>query len=479
MGLINIKFKIFNLTSLFLLFNLISQNICLLEFPIKIINSNRIPKYKGIQFDNKIPIKLRNIINIKSNVSDNYNKSLEDNSIIKLSSESGDIKLVTSYLLSIKIELGTSNQEFNLILDTGSTITWVPLINSIDLYPIEHHYNPSISSKSKKLKETFAISYGSGSCIGNYYKDKMKYIKNKEFDIVFGAAKSTDFGVGEVDGIIGLSKIYDDESKSFIHMLCRTGITKSKIFSFKLGLNISLENNGKFYIGKHEDFNKDNVATCELKNSNYYERNLWACEMSSFSIINANKNVKLTSKKEISVMFDSGTNALFLPWYYLEQMVNDLDKINCNAYKEYGSSNRYQLICSREVPDFHLVIGGHTFILPGEYFFYFNRNIAFSKILFQNSFEDGSQIYIIGSPFFALFHILFDSYSKELHFSPEKDEFLIKGSWWNIKHIIIVVIFILLFFAFIALTILLILWKRKNQIKATESYEIISFFGIL
>ena len=479
MGLINIKFKIFNLTSLFLLFNLISQNICLLEFPIKIINSNRIPKYKGIQFDNKIPIKLRNIINIKSNVSDNYNKSLEDNSIIKLSSESGDIKLITSYLLSIKIELGTSNQEFNLILDTGSTITWVPLINSSDLYPIAHHYNPSISSKSKKLKEKFAINYGSGSCFGDYYKDKMKYINNKEFDIVFGAAKSTDFGVNEADGIIGLSKIYEDDSKSFMHMLCRSGITKSKIFSFKLGLNISLENNGKFYIGKHEDFNKDNVATCELKNSNFYERNLWACEMSSFSIIKANKNVKLTSKKEISVMFDSGTNALFLPWYYLEQMVNDLDKINCNAYKEYGSSNRYQLICLREVPDFHLVIGGHTFILPGEYFFYFNRNIAFSKILFQNSFEDGSQIYIIGSPFFALFHILFDSYSKELHFSPEKDEFLIKGSWWNIKHIIIVVIFILLFFAFIALTILLILWKRKNQIKATESYEIISFFGIL
>ena len=205
MDLIYIKFKIFKLASLFLLFNSISQNFCLLEFPIKIINSNHIPKYKGIKFDNKILLKIRNIINIKNNASDSYNKSLEDNSIIKLSSESGDIKLITSYLLSIKIELGTSNQEFNLILDTGSTITWVPLINSSDLYPIAHHYNPSISSKSKKLKEKFAINYGSGSCFGDYYKDKMKYINNKEFDIVFGAAKSTDFGVNEADGIIGLS----------------------------------------------------------------------------------------------------------------------------------------------------------------------------------------------------------------------------------------------------------------------------------
>ena len=58
-------------------------------------------------------------------------------------------------------------------------------------------------------------------------------------------------------------------------MLCRNGVTTSKLFSFKLGLNITSENKGKFYIGKHEDFNKDNVVSCEMKNSNYFERNFW------------------------------------------------------------------------------------------------------------------------------------------------------------------------------------------------------------
>ena len=219
----------------------------------------------------------------------------------------------------------------------------------------------------------------------------------------------------------------------------------------KLGLNATTNSAGKFIIGKHDDFTKDNVVTCEMKNTNYYEKNLWACEMSSFSIVNNNDYIKLTSKKKISVIFDSGTNAIFLPLYYLGQMENDLDKLNCKAIKDssISSINRYQLICKGEVPDFHLVIGGHTFILPGKYFFYFNQLYASSKIIFQDSFDDGNNLFIIGSPFFMLFHILFDSYSKELHFYPEKDEFLIKGTWWNSKHIIVVIIFVFIFIAFI------------------------------
>ena len=471
MDLIKIKTKLFNLNELFLLINFILEIKCLLEFPIK-IKPITYPRYKGVNFDTKIPQHMKSNLN-------KYNNNSSYSNNIKIFTESGDIKFISAYLLSIKIELGTSNQEFNLVLDTGSTITWVPLINSTDLYPIENHYNPTLSTTSKKLKDDFTIMYGSGSCNGNYYKDKIKYINNKTFDLVFGAATETDFSVHEVDGIIGLSRIYGDNSKSFIHMLCRSGITNSKIFSFKLGLNISTENGGKFYIGKHKDFNKDNVVTCEMTNSNNFEKNLWGCEMSSFSMINFNKTIKITSKKKVSVIFDSGTNAIFLPLYYLEHMAKDLEKINCSTNKE--SINRYQLLCFGEIPDFHLVIGGHTFILPGHYFFYFNKNVGYSKILFQKSIEDGTEIYIIGSPFFMLFHILFDSYSNELHFYPEKEEFLIKGSWWYTKHIIIVIIFGVFGIILIVLIILLILWKRKNKIDRhnKEHYEIKSYLGLL
>ncbi len=467
MDLIKKTRKKFIFISFFVSFNFISQNICLLEFPIKIINPLNIPKYKDIQFETAIS---PNITNINSVINTSFDGK------IKKFSESGDLIFIETFLLIIQIELGTSNQTFNLILDTGSAITWVPLIQSVDMYEIPHHYNPSISTSSKKLKEDFLITYGSGSCWGSYYKDKMKYINNKEFDLVFGAAEATDFGVKNADGIIGLSKIYDDQSKSFIHMLCRSGVTTSKLFSFKLGLNITKENRGKFYIGKHEDFNKDNVVTCEMKNSNYFERNFWACEMTSLSVLNLNKTVKLTTKKKFSVIFDSGTNAIFLPFFYIEQMKDSLQNMNCFTRKDSGIGNtaRYQLVCKGEALNFHLVIGGHTFIIPWEYSFYNIGGYAFSRIFFQQSIENINDVYIIGSPFFMLFHILFDSYSKELHFFPEKDEFLIKGSWWSTNHIIYVLIFGILIISFIALIILLILWKKKNKLipDMKESFDI-------
>lgn len=473
MDLIKINPNIFCLTTIFILLNFISKILCLIEIPIKIINLKNVPKYKGIKFNPEIPPHIQSIIN-------NYNNSL---TTPKIFSESGDIDLISQYLLTIKIKIGSSNEEFNLILDTGSTITWVPLINSNDLYPIKNHYNPLNSSSSKKLDEDFIIKYGSGSCFGYYYQDKIIYINNKEFVFSFGAAEATDFNVDEADGIVGLSKLYEDKSKSFIYMLCKGGVTKSELFSFKLGLNLTLKDNGKFYIGKHDDFNKDNVATCELKNSNYFEKNLWACEMTSFSIVNSNKTITLTSEKKISVIFDSGTNVIFLPLQYLLEIIDDLKKLNCYEIRDYdaGKNSRYQIFCVGEPPDFNLVIDGHTFILPGKYMFYFNKNIALSKIMFQNSIEEENDVYIIGSPFFMLFHILFDSYSKELHFYPEKDEFLIKGSWWKTYHIIIVVISGILFILLICLIILLILYKRKNKLDSDtrESFETKSYFGFL
>ena len=478
MDLIKIKLKKIYIPTIFILYSYLSPILSILEFPIKAINIPNIPKYNNIILDTKIPPYIENILKCNKN-----NSTYKNN--IKVFAESGDTKIITSSLLSIKVEIGSSNQEFNLILDTGSSITWVPLKKSKDNFPIEHHYDPSISSTCKNLSETFIETYGSGSCFGYYFKDKMKYINDKKFDFIFGVAQYTVFEVKEVDGIIGLAKCYDDETKSFIHMLSKGGVTNSKIFSFKLGINTTFGDIGTFYIGKHDDFNKDNVVSCEMKNSNYFEKYLWACEMNAFSLINNNKTIKLTSEKKVSVIFDSGTNVIILPLFYLEEILNDLNKINFYTKKNIGINQEigYQLICAGEVPDFHLVIGGHTFILPGSYFFYYNRDIGFSKIVFQNSIENDSDVFIIGSPFFMFFHILFDSFSNQLHFYPEKSEYLIKGSWWNnSNHIITVIIFGLLVVIFIILIVIFILWKKKNKLNDNvnnDHFEITSYLGLL
>ena len=82
-----------------------------------------------------------------------------------------------------------------------------------------------------------------------------------------------------------------------------------------------------------------------------------------------------------------------------------------------------------------------------------------------------------------LFHVLFDSYSKELFFYPEIEGIIIKGSWWNKKHIINVVFFIFSIIFTIGLIVLFIFWNKKYKLnpeeKLDDKIEIKSYFGLL
>ena len=359
------KHKLFISSYLFLLFNIISKIYCLIEFPISKKIISNIPKYPDFIPDTSLPKSIRNKILLKN--PNFFESEINNNNIY---SSSGNITIIPNTLFVIDIKIGTSKQVFNLLIDTGSSITWVPIKDSKDLFPLTHHYDPSLSSTSiKKSEEPFEIVYGSGSANGSYYSDKITYIDDKEFIMDFGAANKTNFLVYGADGILGLSRIYDDYDKSFINMICKGHVTESKLFSIKLGLNSNSGNNGSFFIGRHEDFDKDSVVSCELNNDNYYEVNYWSCDILSFSIESKLDNIELKTDKTISVIFDTGTNAIFLPYFYLENILPELDKINCYV-KKYTSSQhaRYQILCSKNIPDFKINIGGIHLFYPENIF---------------------------------------------------------------------------------------------------------------
>ena len=472
-------FKLNGLFSLFLIFYIILKVHCLIELPISKIKVSNIPKYPDFKPNTEIPEYIRNKIQ-KNNK--NYKQETKNN----LLNTSGDLSIISNLLFVVDIKIGSSKQLFSLLLDTGSSITWVPKINSKDIYKLTNHYDPSLSTTSiKKEEEPFEIIYGSGSAKGDYYSDKIIYIKDKEFNMDFGVAYETNFLVNDADGILGLSRIYDDYDKSFIHMMCKEHITSSKIFSIKLGLNALKNLTGSFYIGKHDDFNKNSVVSCELNNNNYYEVNYWACNIYSLTLVNKLKNKEIISEKKVSVIFDTGTNAIFLPLNFLKDIENELENMNCyiKKYESLHQPDRYRIICLDQIPDFKLNIGGHNFILLGEYFFSYSKGYAYSELFFQNSNENDDNLFIIGSPFFMLFHVLFDSYTKELFFYPEIEGTIIKGTWWNLKHTILFVTFVGIILFTLCLIIVFLLWKKNNKLeldeKLDDNYEVRTMFGLL
>ena len=374
---------------------------CLLEIPLTPIEVKGIQKYKNIKI--KIPDYPKN----NKTLFIDEGKTLINNNLI--------------FLANIKI--GSNNQQFNLILDTGSFVLWVPKIGSKDSAEINHHYDPSTSSTSKNLRSTFSIQYGSGSCKGYFYSDDFEYINNKKFKVNFGVADQTDFSVDNGDGIIGLGRNYEEENTSFIHMLKKYGVTDSTLFSFNFDSNKSGAS-GQLFIGKHTVFSSDIAKTCPLmKYKESISGKLWTCNVTGIGLKNSKIDVK--SGRSFNIIFDTGTNMILLPKAYIYDIKETINSLGCEFSTEDFQSFQIRCRSINGFPDFRFEINGNTYILPKEYCFQKILLYYYSTIIFVSS----SEIYTMGTPFFFAFHTLFDQESNNLHFYPTDSSNLQEGTF--------------------------------------------------
>lgn len=423
-------------------------------------------------------------VNIQWNANNNYRfinntNKFYSKSLPKIFMEEGVTKINSQHLFITNIKIGSKSQIFRLIIDTGSSITWVADINGQfgDSSKISNRFDPSSSSTCLKINQNFNIKYGTGSCSGLYFVDNIKYINNVEFKLKFGVAKTAKFDFTEADGIIGLSRINNDKSTSFLSMLYDSKIIHSKLFSFKFASNNLDIPMGKLFIGKHKDFSKKNAFSCDLLDNNYQNSYFWTCELKSFFL--KNKEHTASTNRSVPIIFDTGTNFIFLPYEYLEEMEGDLPKIGCKIieFEENKESNydnqkkTYRLACySRKIPKFQFVLGKTTFTLPLYLTFYYQGNIAYSYVLFVSNSHEVNP-YIFGSPFFMSFHTLFNDDDKKLEFYPLESSYLVNNNnSININsNTIFALVLIVLWSIFIYIIYLFIKWKKEY--KLNQEYE--------
>ena len=377
---------------------------CIIEIPLASIKVKGVPKYSNFKLIDFIPASIEN----KNN---------------RILIEEGNALIDMNLLFIANVRIGSNKQEFNLILDTGSIIMWVAQEESYDASPIVHHFNPSTSSTCKNSRIPFNEQYGSGSCSGVYYSDNVNYINDKDFPMLFGVATKTDFQAVGADGIIGLAHVYYNEASSFIQMLNRGGVTSSTLFSLKFQ-NSNIGVSGSLYLGKHDDFSKDNVGICPLVNFSDGGEIFWGCEANSFGL-KKNGGNEVRSNRRYNLVFDTGTNVIILPLEYLNDIENNLPDFNCYTVMSEDQGS-YQLSCLNVegLPNLYFEINGNVYTIPSQYIFYQSGQFFISRILFSTM-----DYYIIGSPFFFTFHTLFDRESNQLHFYPQNDAYLQKKTF--------------------------------------------------
>ena len=310
------------------------------------------------------------------------------------------------------IRLGSNNQRFDVLLDTGSFEMWVPKVGSKDKYQMKHKYDPSKSNTAHKTNQPFNIRYGTGACSGSRYYDYVTYVGNKKFKMLFGAADQT--VLEGFDGIIGLGHIYDRRvvetgsiiETSFTEMLKRGGVTTSKAFSFKFERGNADGTKGKLLIGKHKDFQNPKCAKMRLnQNSPYWEGPI-------NGLILKNSRGQASSNRKYNLVFDTGTNRNLLPIEYLKDIQNQLRSINCEPINL--GQNQFGIGC-RDVPEIKFNIGGKTLTIPKEYnFIGKEQNYYVTSLIFTK--QQGS--YIIGAYLMMVYHTLHDPDTESMTFCP-------------------------------------------------------------
>jgi cathepsin D len=141
-----------------------------------------------------------------------------------------------------EVDIGSPQQKFTVIYDTGSSNLWVPSKTCSNCRKTADLYDSSKSTKYAKDGRDFALQYGTGSCKGFISKDDVTIGGQTIDSFAFGEVteEAADvFGDAPFDGILGMGPPAAAIDKVPMPMgeLVRQGKLQHNVFSFFLDSN--------------------------------------------------------------------------------------------------------------------------------------------------------------------------------------------------------------------------------------------------
>jgi len=157
------------------------------------------------------------------------------------------------------LAIGTPEQSYNVILDTGSADLWVAQSGCSEGCVDIATFDTSSSSTYKNMSTTFGITYGSGSAEGTLAQDTVQMAGFSVPDQIFGLANQVSSGLltSPVSGLLGLGfkSISSSHATPFWQTLVENGAWDQPLMSFYLSrfINITharpMEPGGRFTMG--------------------------------------------------------------------------------------------------------------------------------------------------------------------------------------------------------------------------------------
>lgn len=315
------------------------------------------------------------------------------------------------------VTIGTPQQNFVAVLDTGSSNFWVPASNCDSSCSGKSKYDSSKSSTYVKNGRAWSIQYGSGDARGTLAQDIMTFggIGENQLAIpntVFGMAThiSDDFAQDPTDGILGLAfqSLAVDNVVPPLQNAYSQNLLDMPLFSVYLMHRGALEgiNGGVFTYGAIDSTNCDatTIAWTKLSSATY-----WQFRVQQFSI------GSYTQKRQYDVISDTGTSLIAGPTAITDQMAK---AVGATYDDWYGV---YTMPCSGNTPPLNITIDNNVYSLQ-------KVNIVLDSGDGQNCyfgvfpFDLGGfgPTWILGDPFIRQYCNYYDFGQQRIGFAPSK-----------------------------------------------------------
>ena len=337
-----------------------------------------------------------------------------------ISFDSSSIKLEfreKNHFFTIPIKIGSNGQQFEVQVDTTTSETWLPSVNTT--FKVQK-FDPKKSSTCQIIPKEFEIDDEDGNVrgtpvydsitVGSFTLDKFGFV------LVQGYQKDfKDFP----DGKLGLGFRHEHGVDfNFLGSLKSKGLINKEVFTI-------LPKEEKLVIGGiPSELEKETYSTCNLVETNDLDdayRAGWICELTHifFGVNTKEKSLEMALQVNARVIFDSAYNYISMPKRHLNSFnKNFMEKFFYDSCIQVKDKNDIYYICDADEKIQHgaiaFLVGGFGYVIPWDKLF---KKIEEDKYEMLIRFhKENDDIFSFGYPFTSQFTIVYNAEEKHLGF---------------------------------------------------------------
>lgn len=327
---------------------------------------------------------------------------------VKFNEEDGSI-VINDYENSQyygEITLGTPEQTFEVIFDTGSSDLWVASVRCDNSCGRHAKYDSGKSSTYIANGTSFDIMYGSGPVSGFQSIDSLDMggiiVENQMFaEVTDATGLGAAYKLGKFDGILGMAFpiLSVNSVPTPFENIVDQGLVDQGIFSFYLS-NCRADD-GELLLGdiNPEHYTGD-ITYVDLDQETYWHIVLDDVQVSGESFIDGKHKA----------IVDSGTSILTGP-------PDEVAKIAASIGAKEFINGEYLVDCNYDLPDVSFVIAGNTYTLsPQDYLIPDGDICLFGMMALQIPPPTGP-LWILGDVFMRKYYTVWDFSNGKIGFA--------------------------------------------------------------